>query len=77
MGPVQFESGPMPSSDRFWQDDNEHLLPLRPEMAGEHPEQFIDGAEGGLRVLALQDCELLAKGEVLHHQAAMGAKNAK
>jgi len=31
----------------------------------------------GVRVLAFQDCELLAKGEVLQRQAMVGAKNEK
>jgi len=46
-------------------------------VAGEHQKEFIDCPKGGPRVLALQDCELLAESEVLRHQAAMGAKNAK
>ena len=50
---------------------------MRPEAAGYEPKQFVEWVQSGLRVLAFQDDQLLAKDEVFQHQAALRTKNAK
>ena len=59
-----------------WANDNERLLPRRPKVASEHPEQFVDGSESGLRMLALQDSQLLPESQVLKEQPSAGTKAA-
>jgi hypothetical protein len=76
-GPIRFESGPVPPSNRFRQDQNEHLLPSRPEAARQQPKQLIEWPQLGSGMLAFQDGKLLAQGEVLQHEAPASAKNAK
>jgi hypothetical protein len=76
-GPIRLESDPMPPSNSFWQDQNKHLPPSRPEAARQHPKQLIEWPQPGPGMFAFEHGELLAKGEVLEHQAAVSAKNAK
>ena len=52
------------------------LLPRRPKVASEHPEQFVDGSESGLRMLALQDSQLLPELQVLKEQPSAVTKAA-
>ena len=75
-GPVQFESCPMPTDHGFRQDENECVLPLRPETSNYNPEQFVERTELWSGMLAFQDHELLAEGEVFQQQAAASAKDA-
>src|SRR5216683_5050183 len=76
-GPIQFEPSLVPSHHGLWEDENERFFPVGPETARHDPEEFIEWTQSGSRVLAFQDGELLAKGEILEQQAAVGAKNAK
>ena len=64
-GPIQFEPGLMPTHHCLWEDQNERFFPGSPETARHDPEEFIERAQPGSRVLAFQDGELLAQGEVL------------
>jgi hypothetical protein len=67
----------MPPGNSFRQDQNEHLLPSRPEAARQHPKQLIECPQPGPRMFAFQDGKLLAQGEILQHEATAGAKDAK
>jgi hypothetical protein len=64
-GPIQFEPGLVPSHHCLWEDQNERFFPCGPETARHDPEEFIEWTQPGSRVLAFQDGELLAQGEVL------------
>ncbi len=50
-GPVQFESGLVPPSNRFRQDEKERLFPIGPDVARYDPEQFVDCPSLGLGCL--------------------------
>ena len=64
-GPIQFESGPVPPNHCLWEDEKERLFPVGPETARHDPEEVVEWTQSGSRVLAFQEGELLAKGEVL------------
>ena len=51
-GPMRFESCPVPASDGLRLDQNEHLLPWRPEAASLDPEEFVERTEFGPGMLA-------------------------
>jgi len=55
----------MPPHHRLGEDQKERLFPVGPETARHDPEEFVEWAQSGSRVLAFQDGELLAEGEVL------------
>jgi hypothetical protein len=67
--PVQAETGAMPADHGLGSDYQESLLPSRPEAARENPEEFVQRAELGPGMLALQDRELLAKRQILQQKA--------
>ena len=50
---------------------------MSPEPASYDPEEFVDGSQPWPRLLALKDGELVTKGEVFEHQAAVRPKPAK
>ena len=64
-GPIQFEPSLVPPHHGLWEDENQRLFPVGPETARHDPEEFIERAQPGSRVLAFQDGELLAKSKVL------------
>ena len=74
--PVHAKPSAVPTYDCLWANDNERLLPRRPKVASEHPEPFVDGSESGLRMLALQDSQLLPERQVLKEQPSAGTKAA-
>jgi hypothetical protein len=63
--PVQTEAGSMPTHHGLRSHHDERLFPLRPESAGDHPEEFVEHAEFGFRMLALQHGDLLPEREIL------------
>ena len=63
-GPIQFEPSLVPPHHGLWEDENKRFFPVGPETARHDPEEFIEWTQPGSRVLAFQDSELLAKGEV-------------
>jgi len=74
--PVHAKPSAVPAYDCLWANDNERLRPRRPKAASEHPGQFVDGSESGLRMLALQDSQLLPERQVLKEQPSAGTKAA-
>jgi hypothetical protein len=56
--PVQAEAGAMPADHGLGSDHHESLLPSGPELAGERPEEFVERAELGPGMPALQYREL-------------------
>ena len=59
--PVQPEAGTMPADHGLGSHHQESLLPSGPELAGERPEEFVERAELGPGMPALQHHELLTK----------------
>jgi hypothetical protein len=67
--PVQPEADSVPADERFRRDNDERLLPLRPEPTDGNPEKLVQEAEAAPRMSALQNGELLAKNQVLQNYA--------
>jgi len=64
----------MPAHYGFRCNDDERLLPFRPESEGGYPEQLVNGAKVRTRVSPLQHGELLAKNQVLQSEASTTAR---
>ena len=75
-GPIQPESCPMPANDGFGLDENQSPVPMSPEPAQHHPEQFVRKSKPRLRMLLFQDGELLSKSQIFQEQIAARAKEA-
>ena len=69
--PVQTEAGSMPANYGLRGNHDERLLPGRPTPASKHPEQFVEHAELGFGMLALQHGELLSERQILQEQASV------
>ena len=65
----------MPGDHGLGLDDNKGLLPVRPELAEQHPEGSIAASESGMRMISLVDRELLAQGGVLQGQSCPRLEN--
>jgi hypothetical protein len=55
---------PVPADDGFGRNDDEGLLPIRPDPSGDHPEELIDKSETRARMPTFQHCELLPEHEI-------------
>ena len=67
-GPIRFESGAVPAHNGFRLDDNQRLLPPRPEPFQHRPEQPVKSSKSRLWVFSLQDRKLWSKREILQKQ---------
>jgi hypothetical protein len=72
--PIQLESRSMPPNDSLRLNDDQRLLPSRPELPQHHPERFVRRSKPQLRMFVFQNCELLPKGQVFQEQIAARAK---
>ncbi len=68
--PVHAEASPVPTDHGLRGDDNKRSLPGGPKPASEHPEEFVERAELGPGMLALQYGELLPKRQILQEQGS-------
>jgi hypothetical protein len=74
--PIQTEAGPVPPNHRFRRDDDEGLLPTRPDSPGDYPEEFIEKAEDRPWTAPLQHSELLPEREILQEEMPTTTKRA-
>jgi hypothetical protein len=72
--PIELEGGLMPMDHRLGSNDHQCLLPCRPHLPGNHPEQAIKVTESGLWVLSFEGQKLLAERNVLQQKIALGAE---
>jgi hypothetical protein len=73
--PIQLEPCTVPANDSLWLDEDQRVLPFRPEPPQDHPEKFVGGGDLRARIPRLQNVKLLAKSQVLKQQVAVRAKN--
>jgi hypothetical protein len=59
---------------RFGCDDEEGVLPIRPDSPGDYPEKLIEGVEAQARMSTLQRGELLTQSEILEKKTSPPAK---
>src|SRR5580658_7502518 len=69
-GPIRFKSGTMPANDCLWLDENQRLLPSRPEPPQHHLEQSVRSGQSRLRTSLPQDRKLLPKRQVFQEQVS-------
>jgi hypothetical protein len=63
--PIELESSLVPLNDRLGNDDDEKLLPIRPDLAGGDPEQFVEQCQSRPWMPTLKYRELLPESEIL------------
>jgi len=63
--PIRFESGTVPANDCLRLDEDQRLLPSRPEPFKHHPEQHIENSKSRLWMSLLQDGKLLPESQIL------------
>jgi hypothetical protein len=66
----------MPADHGLGGDHHESLLPSGPELASERPEEFVERAELGPGMPALQHSELLPKCQILQQKTLARVKTA-
>ena len=64
----------MPSDHCVGHDHDKSLLPTRPELSGNDPEQFVERTESWPTASSLQNHELLAKGQIFEQDVAAAAE---
>jgi hypothetical protein len=74
--PVHTKTSPVPADDGFGRDDDEGLLPSRPDPPSEHPEKFIEEVEARARMSTLQRDELLTQSKILDKETSPPSKEA-
>ena len=75
--PVPPERTTMPLHHGFWLHHQERSLPPRPHLPDCDPKPPIHPGQPRPSILSFQDGDLLPKDEVLQHQTATAAKEAK
>ena len=53
----------MPLNNRVGRHDDEKLIPVRPDLAGGDPEQFVEEGQSRPWMPTFKDCESLSQGE--------------
>ena len=66
----------MPVDDSLGRDDEEGLLPSRPNPPSDYPEELIEEAEARARISTLQRDELLTQSKIFEKQTSPPAKEA-
>ena len=64
----------MPADDGFWRDEDEGLLPSRPDPPSDDPEELIEKPETRARMSTLHRDELLTQSEILEKETVPRAK---
>jgi hypothetical protein len=66
----------VPTHQDFGRDQDEGLLPIRPDPTSDYPEELIEEAETGARMSTLQRDELLTQSEILEKETSPPTKEA-
>ena len=70
--PVQPEASAMPTHHRFWGDQQEWLLPPRPQLSESDPEHLVERAQSRPRSFGMQTQQLLTQCQILQHEVLAG-----
>jgi hypothetical protein len=62
------------ANNSLWLDKDQRSLPPRPQATQHHPKESIRGVESLLRMLSLQNDELLPQRQIFQDQIAARAK---
>jgi hypothetical protein len=74
--PVYTKTSPVPADDGFGRDDDEGLLPSRPDPPSDYPEELIEEVEARARMSTLHRDELLTQNKILEKETSPPAKEA-
>ena len=74
--PVHSKTSPAPTDYGFGCDDEERVLPIRPDSPGDYPEELIDEVEPRARMSTLQRDALLTQSEIFEKETSPPAKEA-
>jgi hypothetical protein len=74
--PVHTKTSAMPADHGFGRDDDEGLLPSRPDPPSDYPEELIEEVEARARMSTLQRDELLTQSEILEKETSPPIKEA-
>jgi hypothetical protein len=66
----------VPADDSLGRDDEEGLLPSRPDPPSDYPEEHIEEAEARAKISTLQRDELLTQSKILEKETSPSAKKA-
>ena len=75
--PIETKTSPMPTNNGFRCDDDQGLLPTRPETTSNNPEQPIEATEARPWTSQFQYDKLLAQGEIFEEKSSTGTKEVK
>ena len=67
----------MPSHNRSRCNQNERLLPSRPDSSQGNPEQLVHGRQSATRSFCVQSQQLLAESQVLEDEILTGTEEVK
>ena len=65
----------MPSDHGFRRNDDQALLPARPDSPCHDPEELVERSQARPRVAPFENCKLLAQGQVFEQKALMSLKD--
>jgi len=74
--PVHTKASPVPADDGFGRNDDEGLLPSRPDPSSNHPEELIEDVKARARMSTFQHSELLAEHEILQNKIPAATEEA-
>jgi hypothetical protein len=72
--PVHTKTSPVPEDYGFGRDQDERLLPSRPDPPSYYPEELIEEVKARARMSTLQRDELLTQSEILEKETSPPAK---
>jgi hypothetical protein len=70
--PEKAKAKAMPGDDGLGLEEQQGLLPVRPNAPQTNPKQSVGGAEFGFASLAFEHGELMPEGQILEHESGMG-----
>ena len=74
--PLHTKASPVPAGDGFGRNDDEGLLPSRPDPSSNHPEELIEDVKARARMSTFQHSELLAEHEILQNKIPAATEEA-
>ena len=75
--PIHAKAGPVPAHNRFRSDDEDQLLPLRPQSTDGNPEELVKQIESWPRTTPFQHGQLLSQHEVFEDEIPAVAEHSK
>ena len=75
--PIHAKAGPVPAHNRFGSDDDDRLLPLRPQPTDGNPEELVKQIDSRPRTTPFQHGQLLSQHEVFEDEIPAAKEESK